>query len=170
MRTSLRLAVIAGLMIALVGFPGAASAARPAPVTTSQTVALQVIYLPADVKFKSQPSHGISPANTVFGSCGSATLWVTDDGVETARFDASAASSLGIIVRADWYIDWWNSTSGVDGAFWGSTIQFSPTWGISRHGWVDSGLVYGKLTSLTVTLWNGTICRGLVPWDWEQVS
>lgn len=39
-----------------------------------------------------------------------------------------------------------------------------------RSGWVDSGLVDGKLAQLTVYHLNGAVCKGLAPWNWEQVN
>lgn len=162
--------LIASILMVMVTLPGSVAAKGPEPVPNGQTVGLEIVYLPPGVKVREPKPGDITINNTVSGNCGWASMWVYDVGVETARFDADAGSSQGPIVRADWYIDWSNNDTGLNGAFWGTTTQFSPTWGVKRQGWVDSGLVFGKLTTLVVTLYNGTVCQGLAPWDWEQVN
>jgi hypothetical protein len=162
-----QLALVVLMTSALIGIPATSVSAGSHKIvgTPKQTVELRLIKAPTKVK-----GGGIQPYNVVSGTCGSASMWVTDNGVETARFNADASSNQGIITKVDWTIDWWNATTGPSGTWFGTTSQFSPTWGVVRSGWVDSGLVYGKLTRLTAFHLNGAVCQGLVPWDWEQVN
>jgi hypothetical protein len=126
--------------------------------------------VPPGVNLKASQSSGVvQPDNVLVGTCGYASMYVHNLGGENARFDADAASYLGVIVSAAWEIDWLNASSGVDGAFWGTTVQFSPTWGVKRSGWTGAGTVYGTLVYLRVTLVNGIVCQGLRPWDWINV-
>ncbi len=156
--------IVAGWLV-----PGTARAAGPvAPAT--QTVGLEITYIPPGVEIDGFTGGGVGTDNVVVGSCGWASMWVTDVGVATAKFDADAGSSIGIIVRADWLIDWVNVNNGAGGSWSGTTWQFSPTWGVDRTGWTGGGLVYGTLRQLVVTHANGVVCTGLVPWDWEQVT
>jgi hypothetical protein len=151
---------------------GAATSLTPATLTaaTRHSAPLQVVYVPPGVNVTASSSSGaIQPNNTVIGTCGWSSMYLHNLGGHNVRFDADAGSYLGVIVRADWEIDWLNNTSGVDGAFWGTSIQFSPTWGVKRSGWTGAGTVYGTLVYLRVVLWNGVICQGLGPWDWVNV-
>ena len=118
-KRSRRLVFVALVAIVLAGLPGGVAAGKPDRNATYQEVALEITYVPPGVKVKDVEPGDISIPNTVFGSYGWASMWVTDVGVETAKFDADAGTNQGIIVRADW----WNSTSGVDGAWWGTTYS-----------------------------------------------
>lgn len=162
-------ALMAVLMMAVSLVPGTVLAARPA-APAAQVLGLEITYVPPGVEIGGSVEGGVGTQNVVIGTCGWASMWVTDVGVATAKFEAAAGSSIGIIVRADWLIDWVNVNNGAGGAWSGTTWQLSPTWGVNRTGWTGAGLVYGTLRRLVVTHANGVICTGLVPWDWEQVT
>lgn len=158
--------VVATLVLATLA-PAPASASEPPAV--GQTVGLDIVYVPPGVELE-DPEGGMGTNGTVWGTCGWASMWVFDAGVATARFEADAGTTEGIIVQANWIIDWVNVDNGAGGAWSGTTHQFSPTWGVDRTGWTGTGLVWGTLRSLVVTHLNGVVCAGLVPSDWEQVT
>lgn len=161
--------LVAALTLATGLVPGPAVAGEPS-APAMQLVGLEITYVPPDVDIDRSSGGAVGIENVVVGNCGWASMWVTDVGVATAKFEADAGSSIGIIVRADWIIDWVNVNNGAGGAWSGTTWQFSPTWGVDRTAWTGAGLVYGTLRKLVVTHWNGVVCSGLVPWDWEQVT
>jgi hypothetical protein len=145
----------------------------PAPVAAAETipdgaqiVGLEVVYVPPGVKMPEAP---VGPDNVVYGNCGWASMWVNTSGTHRARFEADAGSSHGIMVRVDWTISWSNLDTGAGGGWSDTTWQFSPTWGVDRETLTGPGLVYGTLTRLIAYHWDGVICQGLRPWDWEQV-
>lgn len=158
-------AFLAALVLYAWLVPGPASAVDRAPAG-AQTVGLEVVYVPPGVKMPEAP---VGPDNVVYGDCGWASMWVNTSATHRARFEADAGSSHGFMVRVDWTISWSNLDTGAGGGWSATTTQFSPTWGVDRETLTGPGLVYGTLTRLIVTHWDGVICQGLRPWDWEQV-
>lgn len=117
------------------------------------------------------PAGSVSSKNTVWGTCGWASMDVVNRGAGIAEFRADAGLSIpDIIVRADWTIGWQNFNSGGSGSFGSSTTQFSPTSGVRPQWITGAGWVQGTLTYLKVTLLSGRTCTGLQPWDTEVIT
>ena len=145
--------------------PGPVAAVDRVP-EGAQMVGLEVVYVPPGVEMPEAP---VGPDNVVYGNCGWASMWVNTSGTHRARFEADAGSSHGFMVRVDWTISWLNLDTGAGGGWSATTTQFSPTWGVDRDTLTGPGLVDGTLTRLVAYHWDGVICQGLRPCDWEQV-
>lgn len=137
-----------------------------------QVVGMAIVRVPPGVELPELDlvdSDHVGTEGLVTGNCGWASMWVHTAGPRRARFEADAGSLLGIMVRVDWTISWTNLDTGAGGGWSETTWQISPTWGVDRETMTGPGLVYGTLVRLIATHWNGVVCQGLVPWDWEQV-
>jgi hypothetical protein len=157
--------LVATLMISAWIVPTSATATEDVDGRV-QIVGLEIVYVPPAVEVPEPP---VGPNNIVYGNCGWASMWVNTSGTHRARFEADAGSSIGVMVRVDWTISWTNADTGASGGWSETTWQFSPTWGVKRETLTGPGTVYGTLTRLFATHWNGIVCQGLVPWDWEEV-
>jgi hypothetical protein len=161
-------AVAAAIVLAL---PGAALGSEPTKGSTPAQVGMEYAYIPPGVTVDGVSASGeISPDFRVEGNCGWADLDITDVGVQIAKFHATAGSYHGIMVKVEWIIDWINLDQPPTGSVWGTTTQFSPTWGVEPTSWVGTGDISGRVSTLIATHWDGVVCVGLIPWDISFVS
>ncbi len=116
------------------------------------------------------PGGGVSTDNTVYGNCGSATLFIFNVGFGSAQWYESVNSSLGPIAFLNYGVSWtnWNVLTG--GGFSGTAWPFSSFWNNwSGPYFTWAGLVTTVMSG-SVTLVNGIQCTILNPTDYVTVT
>lgn len=116
------------------------------------------------------PSEGtFQGQNTVYGNCGSASLFLRDVGRRLGKITIAAYSSKGPIAAYAWRFTIFNSRwsrarigSGTEGDpfFYDSVNQRVPT----------RGYYIATLQRLYVFLGNGKVCAGLRPFDGARIT
>ncbi len=100
---------------------------------------------------------GVQPNNTVYGSCGSSTLFI-NQGYATgiARTDEAVASTLGGIVYVSFQINWTNWSTASSGSYSDGVGTWGTTWTRSDYFNTGTGYVTASMGGYVVLVWGGT--------------
>lgn len=115
-------------------------------------------------------SGGVQPDDTVFGNCGSSTLFVNQGYASgIARFDEAVGSTLGGITRVNYNLAWmnWSTTQGY--SYNNGQWNWGTTWTNSDYFNTQLGYVTGSLGGYVVLVWGGT-CDILNPGDGATIN
>lgn len=111
-----------------------------------------------------------TPDGTTVGSCGTASLFMSDEASTSGRaeFSMFLASAKGPMANVNWNVNWVNWSGGA-GSFGGSNWPYSTTWSQFSVRTTGNGFVTGTLNGV-VTLWWGGTCSIIPPSDNTTVS
>lgn len=110
----------------------------------------------------------MSPNSVVYGTCGSSTLWVWNDGAGHAGIYGAAHSTQGPIVYISFGINWTNVDTGASGYFSGSNWPWSSDWSTYRTPYTGAGYVQAWMSGQVQTAL-GYVCNINYPWDAAQI-
>lgn len=107
---------------------------------------------------------------TVIGSCGSATInQMNGPNPGQAQWGLGVQSSLGPLIRVNWWINWTNWSVGFGGNEAGTWGGFSTSFGTNHFGTTAPGWVTSSLGGTVTLAWGGT-CQILNPTDGGQIT
>ncbi|WP_117209988.1 hypothetical protein [Allorhizocola rhizosphaerae] len=113
---------------------------------------------------------GVGVQNTVWGECGSSSLYIYDpaEANGVARFDMALHSTVGTMVEVSWNVTWHNQRTGQVSTFGDGAWPWSSDWSNQVPIWTNWGTVSGGLSGSMVTIWGGW-CTILLPTDIEYI-
>lgn len=115
------------------------------------------------------PSSGVTPYNTVYGNCGSSTLWVYAAGQGNADFYEAINSSLGTVVYVSYNVNWYNWSTTGNGSIPGQAWPWSSSWSNVDQRFTAAGYVTASMNGWVQLIWGGT-CTIAVPTDSDNIS
>ena len=185
MRILLARAIVIASIGAIAVVP-AAAAASPTPSVPVVTVRMTldcssvptteqaVAYMTAHRLCGYGPAAGskITPDNTVYGSCGSLSVYAFNSGNGNMQWKGEITSGLGPFIAAGYSGSWLNNTHGYGGGVGRSFVGLTSDWLDIFPIYTRSGTVYSQISSAWDRLWWGGLCTtsGGGPWSWANIT
>jgi hypothetical protein len=117
------------------------------------------------------PGSGITPQNTVYGSCGTLSVYTFNLGSGNMMWKGEITSSAGPFVAAGYSGSWLNNTRGNGGGVGRSFIGLTSDWLDIFTIYTRSGTVYSVISSAWDRLWWGGLCTAAgSPWSYANVK
>src|SRR5664279_401519 len=169
------LAVTCALLIA-VGTP-AASAQAPSSSATAAAMTLNCLkmsskthaYAVSHGYCGSRATAGVTPDNSVAGDCGTADLYIWDDGGGYAGMYLGVYSTDGAVMLLSYAVDWQNWDYGEMGEISDNVWPWDAAWSTTTDAYTGGGYVTAVMGGTATLVWGGE-CDILNPTDGTNVT
>lgn len=114
---------------------------------------------------------GITPQNTVYGNCGTLSVYTFNLGSGNMQWKGEITSSAGPFVAAGYSGSWSNNTRGTGGGVGRSFVGLTSDWLDIFTIYTRSGTVYSVISSAWDRLFWGGLCTAAGrPWSYANVT
>jgi len=116
-------------------------------------------------------NSGVSPRNTIYGDCGTLSVYTFNSGGGWMQWKGEITSSAGPFVAAGYTGSWLNLNTNGSGPVGRSFVGLTSDWLDIFPVYTHTGLIYSKITYAWDRLWWGGLCTSAgVPWSYVTVT